>query len=139
MAPSIVILTCMEIRSDPLRMLGLPLGGAHTVQNAGGRASDDAIRSILDSQQLLGTLEVIVVHHTDCVLAKTSNETLRERVDRGLDADISGVDFLPLGRDLIASTREDVARLRASPGLAPSTTIRGYLYDARTGTLSPVE
>ncbi len=104
-----------------------------------GRASDDAIRSIVDSQQLLGALEVIVVHHTDCVLAETSNETLRERLGRGLDADISGVDFLPLARDLMASTREDVARLRSSPGLAPGTTIHGYLHDVRTGTLSPVE
>jgi len=139
MVASIVILTPMEMRINPLRMLGLPLGDAHTVQNAGGRASDDAIRSILDSQQLLGALEVIVVHHTDCVLAETSNETLRERLGRGLDADISGVDFLPLARDLMASTREDVARLRSSPGLAPGTTIHGYLHDVRTGTLSPVE
>lgn len=133
----VAILTCMDARLDPARFLGLDEGDAHVIRNAGGRASEDAIRSLVISQQLLGTREVVVIHHTDCGMATFTNEQLRDRVRQGLGADASGIDFLPF-RDLEESVREDVAAIRDSPLIPKDVQVTGYIYDVRSGRLQPV-
>ncbi|MCZ7527144.1 MAG: carbonic anhydrase [Acidimicrobiia bacterium] len=134
-AARLAVLTCMDSRVDPLRMLGLALGDAHVVRNAGGRASDDAIRSLLLSSRVLGTVEVAVIHHNDCGLEGQTDESLRERLATEHGVDASGVAFLPFG-DLAESVREDVARIRSSPLLDMAVT--GWTYDVRTGRLDRV-
>src|SRR5947199_1605275 len=88
------VVTCMDARLLPSRFLGLEEGDAHVIRNAGGRAQD-ALRSIVISQRLLGTKEVVVIHHTDCGMLTFKNEDLRAQVKRELGADASGIDFLP--------------------------------------------
>src|SRR5262249_54832294 len=107
----LAVLVCMDARIDPARLLGLEEGDAHVIRNAGGRASDDAIRSLAISQQLLGTREIVVVHHTDCGMLTFSNGQLREKLASDLGADASRIDFLPF-TDLEQSVRDDLQTLR---------------------------
>lgn len=130
----IAVLTCMDARLDPARLLGLGLGDANVIRNAGGRATDDAIRSLVISQRLLGTNKVLVIHHTDCGMAKFTNEELAARCKAELGVDAGHVDFLPF-QDLEESVREDVAILRNSPLIPESVKIGGAIYDVRTGQL----
>src|SRR3712207_1360118 len=95
-ARRLAVLTCMDARLDPARALGLAEGDAHVIRNAGGRVTGDAIRSLVISQQLLGTREVLVIHHTDCGMLTVSNEQLRDRLRQVLGADASAIDFLPM-------------------------------------------
>ncbi len=136
-ARRLAVLVCMDARIDPLAALGLELGDAHVIRNAGGRASGDALRSLVISAHLLGTREVAVVHHTDCGMRTFTNEELRERLRRELGVDVSDLDFLPF-TDLEESVREDVARIRASPLLPPGIQVRGFVYDVRDGSLREV-
>jgi carbonic anhydrase len=131
------VLACMDARLHPARFLGLEIGDAHVIRNAGGRASDDAIRSLVISSKLLGTREFIVVHHTDCGMLTFTNEQLREQLRRDTGADASGIDFLPFS-DLEQSVRDDVATLVASPLLGRDITVSGFIYDVRTGRLQQV-
>ena len=136
-ARRLAVLTCMDARIDPAKALGLAEGDAHVIRNAGGRASDDALRSLVISQQLLGTREVLVIHHTDCGMVTFTNEQLRERLRRDLNADASALDFLPFA-DLEGSVRQDVATIRASPLVPDDISVRGFVYDVRTGRLREV-
>jgi carbonic anhydrase len=136
-ARKLLVLTCMDTRIDPLPVLGLAVGDAHVVRNAGGRASDDAIRSIIVSQQLLGTRQLLVIHHTRCGLLDVTNEQLRDKLS-SLGPDVKQLDFLPLGPDISASVRGDVNRIRQHPLLAPDSVVLGYIYDVATGELKPV-
>jgi carbonic anhydrase len=131
------VLTCMDARLDPAKAFGLEEGDAHVVRNAGGRASDDAIRSLVISYKLLGTRHFLVIHHTDCGMLTFTNEELRASLRRDLGADASGIDFLPFS-DLEESVRADVATLRASPLLPKDIPIDGLIYDVRTGRLRAV-
>src|SRR5215472_5422728 len=112
-ARRVAVLTCMDARLDPARFLGLEEGDAHVIRNAGGRASEDAIRSLVISEQLLGTNTVVLIHHTDCGMLTFSNADLRTKLKRELKADAVHIDFLPFG-DLEQSVRDDVATLKAS-------------------------
>ena len=125
------ILTCMDARLDPARFAGLAEGDAHVVRNAGGRASDDAIRSLVISCKLLGTREWFVVHHTECGM-----ETFTDEVVRRLEGESEGdfVDWLPI-RDREASLVADVRRLRDHPLVPPTVRIYGFIYDVKTGKL----
>lgn len=134
----VAILVCMDARIDPAKVLGLEEGDAHVIRNAGGRASDDAIRSLVISQQLLGTREVLVIHHTDCGMLTFSNDQLRSKVKADLGADASTVDFLPFS-DVDQSVKDDVATLRNCPLLLKDAPISGFIYDVKTGRLLPVE
>ena len=131
------VLACMDARFDPARALGLEEGDAHVIRNAGGRASDDALRSLVISQQLLGTREVIVVHHTDCGMVTFTNDDLRGRLREIFGVDASGTDFLPFS-DLEQSVRDDVATIRSSPLIPAEVAVTGYVYDVRTGKLAEV-
>jgi len=137
----LAIVTCMDARILPSRMLGLDVGDAHIIRNAGGRAAD-ALRSLIISQRLLGTTEVAVIHHTDCGMLTFTNADLRARVadDLGPGAAraASGVDFLPF-TDLDASVRDDVLFLRRSPLVPQSIAIRGFVYDVRSGRLREID
>ncbi len=131
------VLTCMDARLDPAKVLGLEEGEAHVIRNAGGRASDDALRSLIISHQLLGTREFVVVHHTDCGMLTFTNEEIREQLRRNLDADASAIDFLPFS-DIDQSLREDVERIQASPLLPADIPVSGFVYDVHTGRLRRV-
>jgi carbonic anhydrase len=139
MPPSrqVAVLTCMDARLHPSRFLGLELGDAHVIRNAGGRASEDAIRSLVISQRLLGTREIVVIHHTDCGMLTFTNEQLAAQVQQELGVNVVGRDFLPFS-DLEQSVRDDVATLRASSLIPGDIPVSGAIYDVRTGTLRVV-
>jgi carbonic anhydrase len=132
------VLACMDARLDPARALGLEEGDAHVVRNAGGRASDDAIRSLVISQQLLGTEAVVVLHHTDCGMLTFANDDLRAKLREGFGVDAGdSIDFLPFS-DLDQSVRDDVAAIRNHPLIPAAVPVRGYVYDVRTGRIREV-
>ncbi|MDD4932574.1 MAG: carbonic anhydrase [Methylacidiphilaceae bacterium] len=149
------ILTCMDARLDPSKFAGLQEGDAHVVRNAGGRASEDAIRSLVISYKLLGTREWFVIHHTDCGMETFSDEIMRGLLAKSLDPAVleadgwhdrgSGpgsseaqyIDWLTI-RNQEESVVEDVQRLRRHPLVPPWVPIRGFLYDVRSGALRPV-
>ncbi len=133
----VAVLTCMDARLDPARFLGLEEGDAHVIRNAGGRASEDAIRSLVISQQLLGTNTVVVIHHTDCGMLTFSNADLHTKLKKELNADAEHIDFLPF-KDLEQSVRDDVAAIKNSPLIPKSVEVSGYIYDVKSGRLLPV-
>jgi carbonic anhydrase len=133
----LAILTCMDSRYTAQGILGLALGDAHVIRNAGGRVTEDTIRSLSLSAALLGTRVCIVIHHTDCGLFGRSDEELRQRV-----FEVTGTratfGFRPFAA-LDESVRDDVAALRTSPYLPRDYEILGFTYDVRTGRLQLVE
>jgi carbonic anhydrase len=136
-ARKVAILTCMDARLHPEKFLGLDVGDAHVIRNAGGRASQDALRSLTISQRLLGTTEIVVIHHTDCGMMTFANEDLVAKIRSDLGADASGWDFLPFS-DLEASVRVDVQTLRDSPFIPREIPISGAIYDVRSGRVTEV-
>ena len=135
-ARHVAVLTCMDARIDPARALGLEEGDAHVIRNAGGRAAD-AIRSLVISEQLLGTTHIVVIHHTDCGMLTFSNADLQQKVQQDLHADASTVDFLPFS-NLEQSVRDDIATLKESPLIPQNIDISGFIYDVKSGQLLPV-
>jgi carbonic anhydrase len=131
-----IVVTCMDARLLPSRFLGLEEGDAHVIRNAGGRVQD-ALRSIVISQRLLGTKEVLVIHHTDCGMLTFKNEDLYEKVRQDLNADATDIDFLPFP-DLEQSVRDDVQFLKDSPLVPDDVSIRGFVYDVKSGKLTEV-
>ena len=131
------VLTCMDARLDPAAFLGLAIGDAHVIRNAGGRASDDALRSLIISSRLLGTRAFVVIHHTDCGMLTFTNDDLRRQLAQETGADAAAIDFLPF-TDLEESVREDVRRIQASPFIAQDIPVSGFIYDVRTGRLQQV-
>jgi carbonic anhydrase len=134
----VAVLTCMDARLDPAKFLGLNEGDAHVIRNAGGRASPDAIRSLIISHKLLGTREFLVIHHTDCGMLTFTNEQLRERLRREHGADASAIDFLPFA-NLDESVRQDLRTIRSSPFIPKDIPVSGFVYDVRTGRLREVK
>ena len=149
------ILTCMDARLDPAKYAGLSEGDAHVIRNAGGRASDDAIRSLVISYKLLGTQEWFVIHHTECGMEFFDDEKMRELLEHSLETaelgsdgfrDIGSgpgssearyIDWLTIsGRE--QSVLEDVSRIRAHPLVPARIPIYGYVYDVKTGRLVEV-
>jgi carbonic anhydrase len=136
-ARHVAVLACMDARLHPEKFLGLDIGDAHVIRNAGGRASDDALRSLIISSRLLGTNEYIVIHHTDCGMLTFSNEDLRRTLREETGRDASAIDFLPFS-DLEESVREDIRRIRENPFIPEGIPVRGFIYDVRTGQLQEV-
>jgi carbonic anhydrase len=133
----LAILTCMDARLHPEKFLGLEEGDAHVIRNAGGRASDDALRSLIISHELLGTREFVVIHHEDCGMLTFSNDQLRQKLREDMDADASSIDFLPFG-NLDESVKEDVSRIRHSSLIPNDIPVSGYVYDVRSGRLREI-
>jgi carbonic anhydrase len=136
-ARKLAVVTCMDARLHPSQFLGLELGDAHVIRNAGGRVSEDAIRSLVISQRLLGTTEIAVIHHTDCGMLTFTNEQLATKIKAELGQDVSGRDFLPFG-DLEQSVRDDVNTLRDSPLIPKDIPIYGGIYDVKSGRVTEV-
>jgi carbonic anhydrase len=136
-ARRVAILTCMDSRVHLESALGLEIGDAHMIRNAGGRASDDAIRSLIISSHLLGTNEFAVIHHTDCGLEGLSNDQVRARLGERAGAEATEIDFLPFS-DLRQSVIEDVRRILEAPQIEDSIAVSGYVYDVHSGALELV-
>jgi carbonic anhydrase len=149
------ILTCMDARLDPAKFAGLAEGDAHVIRNAGGRASDDAIRSLIISYKLLGTREWFVIHHTDCGMETFTNEIIRNLLANSLEtAKFDGENWKDVGKgpgsrageyiefltisNLEQSVIDDVERIRSHPLVPDSITIYGYIYDVKSGRLIEV-
>jgi carbonic anhydrase len=127
----------MDARLHPETFLGLDVGDAHVIRNAGGRASDDAIRSLIISSHLLGTDEYVVIHHTDCGMLTFTNNDLRQKLADETGADASSIDFLPFS-NLEQSVRDDVERIKQDPFIPNGVPVRGFVYDVRNGKLAEV-
>ncbi len=154
-ARGFAILTCMDARLDPAKYAGLSEGDAHVIRNAGGRASDDAIRSLVISYKLLGTKEWFVIHHTNCGMEFFTDEVMRGLLANSLDTAALGaagfhdvgsgpgsaeghyIDWLTIA-DRARSVTDDVARIRRHPLVPGRIPIYGYLYDVTTGRLVEV-
>lgn len=154
-ARQFAILTCMDARLDPAKYAGLAEGDAHVIRNAGGRASDDAIRSLVISYKLLGTREWFVIHHTDCGMEFFTDTVMRGLLGSSLETAQLGADgFSDIGEgpgstegnyidwltiaDNATSVVEDVVRIRNHPLVPGRIPIYGYLYDVRSGRLIEV-
>jgi carbonic anhydrase len=149
------ILTCMDARLNPAKFAGLAEGDAHVIRNAGGRASEDAIRSLVISYKLLGTKEWFVIHHTDCGMLTFTNDIMRDLLAKSLDtAKIEDGRWIDVGtgigsgageyiewltiRDLNQSVVADVARIRTHPLVPSAIPIYGHIYDVTSGKLLEV-
>ena len=132
----VAVVACMDARLIPTKALGLEEGDAHVIRNAGGLARD-ALRSLVISQQLLGTQEVVILHHTDCGMLTFQNEDVYAKVRDSLGADASDIDFQPFS-DLEQSVRDDIRFLKDSPLIPDDVSIRGFVYDVKTGKVSEV-
>jgi carbonic anhydrase len=154
-ARGIGVVTCMDARLDAHAFAGLALGDAHIVRNAGGRASDDAIRSIVISHKLLGTRDWFVIHHTECGLEFVTDEKMRELLASSLDTAVRGPDgFQDVGegpgsreaeyvewlaiRDQRQSIVDDVRRIREHPLISPKIAVYGLLFHVATGRLEEI-
>ncbi|WP_438835687.1 beta-class carbonic anhydrase [Streptococcus pluranimalium] len=134
----VAIVTCMDSRLHVAQALGLALGDAHILRNAGGRVTDDMIRSLVISQQQLGTREIVVLHHTDCGAQTFTNPEFPEQLQRDLGVDVSDKDFLPF-TDIEESVREDMQLLKDSPLIPEDVIINGVVYDVDTGRMTEVK
>ena len=134
-ARKLAIVVCMDARIDPVKAFGLEEGDAHVIRNAGGRITD-ALRSLTISQALLGTEEVMIVHHTDCGMLTFTDESLRAKLrEGGVDAD--DVAFMPFS-DVEESVRADLAAYERSPLVRHDVPVRGFVYDVKTGRVHEV-
>lgn len=155
-ARGFAILTCMDARLDPAKYAGLSEGDAHVIRNAGGRASDDAIRSLVISYKLLGTKEWFVIHHSDCGMEFFTDEVIRGLLANSLEtaalgaegfydvgtgpgsAEAQYIDWLTI-KEQAQSVTDDVARIKNHPLVPKSIPVYGYIYDVKSGRLVEVE
>jgi len=132
----LAVLACMDARLSPYAVLGLKEGDAHVIRNAGGVVTDDAIRSLAISQRLLGTEEIILIHHTGCGMLTFSDDQLKRQIqdEVGIKPSWSAEAFPDLDEDV----RQSVARIKASPFIPRKDSVRGFVYDVGTGKLREV-
>ena len=136
-ARKVAVLACMDARLNPYGVLGLQEGDAHVIRNAGGVVTDDEIRSLAISQRLLGTEEIILIHHTDCgMLTFTDDEFKRSVQD---DVGIKPAWAAEAFPDLEEDVRQSVARIKASPFIPHKDSVRGFIYDVESGRLREVD
>lgn len=135
-AKHVAVLACMDARLNPYGILGLAEGDAHVVRNAGGVVTADAIRSLTISQRLLGTTEIVLIHHTDCGMLTFSDDEFRRQVqdETGIKPEWAAEAFSDLEEDV----RQSIARLKASPFLLHKDSLRGFIFDVNTGRLAEV-
>jgi carbonic anhydrase len=135
-AKHVAVLACMDARLDVHKILGLEEGDAHVIRNAGGVATDDAIRSLTISQRLLGTTEIILIHHTDCGMLTFKDDGVKGQIEK--ETGIRPAFALEAFSDLDDDVRQSIARIKASPFVPHKDKIRGFVYDVRTGRLDEV-
>jgi carbonic anhydrase len=135
-AKGVVVLACMDARLNPYGILGLSEGDAHVIRNAGGVVTDDEIRSLAISQRLLGTKEIILIHHTDCGMLTFTDDEFKKQVqdDTGIKPSWSAEAF----DDLETDVRQSIARIKSSPFIPNKESVRGFVYDVKTGRLDEV-
>ncbi|MDQ1402872.1 MAG: carbonic anhydrase [Actinomycetota bacterium] len=136
-ARHLAVVTCMDARLDVYAMLGLELGDAHIIRNAGGRVTDDVLRSLIVSVELLGITSVAVIQHTDCGMTKVTNSELRDLLRERRGVDPSSIDFLAID-DHAQAIRNDVDFLTSCGFLPPDLDAYGLLYDVATGRVTPI-
>ncbi len=136
-ASRVAVIACMDARLDPARVLGLEEGDAHVIRNAGGVVTDDEIRSLAISQHLLGTEEIILIHHTDCGMLTFTDEQFADKLEAaaGSRPDWPARSF----GDLDENVRDSARRIRESPFVPHTDRIRGFVYEVETGRLREVE
>jgi carbonic anhydrase len=132
----LAVVACMDARLNVYALLGLREGEAHVIRNAGGVVSDDVLRSLVISQRLLGTREVVLVHHTDCGMLTFTDDAVKADIeaDVGLRPHFALEAFSDLERDI----RQSIARIKASPFVPHKDAVRGFIYDVRSGALQEV-
>jgi carbonic anhydrase len=135
-AKGVAIVACMDARLNPYGLLGLREGDAHVIRNAGGVVTDDEIRSLSISQRLLGTEEIMLIHHTDCGMLTFSDDDFRKQCERdtGVKPEWPAEAF----DDLDGDVRQSIARIKASPFIPKKDNVRGFVYDVGTGALREV-
>ena len=135
-AKRIAVVACMDARLNPYGLLGLHEGDAHVIRNAGGVITDDEIRSLAISQRLLGTEEIMLIHHTDCGMLTFADDDFRREVqaDTGIKPEWAAETFADLDDDV----RQSIARIKASPFIPRKDQIRGFVYDVHSGRLREV-
>ncbi|MET0664260.1 MAG: carbonic anhydrase [Acidimicrobiales bacterium] len=132
----VAVLACMDARLDPAKVLGLDEGDAHVIRNAGGVVSEDAVRSLVISQRLLGTEEIVLIHHTDCGMLTFDDNSVKDQieVDTGLRPNFA-LEAFP---DADADVRQSIARIQANPFIPKKDQVRGFVYEVETGKLREV-
>jgi carbonic anhydrase len=135
-AKKLAVVACMDARLNPQAILGLDEGDAHVIRNAGGVVTDDAIRSLSISQRLLGTEEIVLIHHTDCGMLTLSDDDFRSEVqkDTGIRPPWAAEAF----SDLDENVRQSIARIKTSPFIPRKHSVRGFVYDVHDGSLREV-
>jgi carbonic anhydrase len=132
----LAVVACMDSRLDVHGALGLAIGDAHVIRNAGGVVTDDVIRSLVISQRLLGTREIILIHHTDCGMVKFTDDQLKGDIER--DTGIRPPWATEAFTDLDSDVTQSIARLKASPFVPHTDNVRGFVFDVETGLLREV-
>jgi carbonic anhydrase len=135
-AKGLAVIACMDARLDLAEVLGLEKGDAHVIRNAGGVVTDDAIRSLAISQRLLGTTEVILIHHTGCGMLTFTDDEFKRQIEQ--DTGIRPTWAAEAFRDLEQDVRQSIARVKASPFLPHKDSVRGFVYEVETGRLREV-
>ncbi len=135
-ARHVAIVACMDARLDVHELLGLDEGDAHVIRNAGGAVTEDAVRSLVISQRLLGTREIILIHHTDCGMLTFTDDAVKKQIQA--EAGIRPAFALESFTDLDEDVRQSLARITASPFIPRKEHVRGFVYDVKTGRLREV-
>ena len=135
-ARGVAVVACMDARLDTHKLLGLDEGDAHVIRNAGGVVSDDAIRSLVISQRLLGTREIIIIQHTDCGMLTFRDDDVKDAIeaDTGLRPSFA----LEAFGDLVENVRQSIRRIKVNPFIPVKDSVRGFVYDCATGRLNEV-
>src|SRR5438132_2348525 len=135
-AQQVAVVACMDARLNVYGALGLSEGDAHVIRNAGGVVSDDVIRSIAISQRLLGTEEIVLIHHTDCGMLTFTDDEFKAAIekDTGIRPDWAAEAF----SDLDGDVRQSIARIKASPFIPSKDAVRGFVYEVQSGRLREV-
>ena len=139
MPPSrrVAVLACMDARLDTHKILGLEEGEAHVIRNAGGVATDDAIRSLVISQRLLGTQEIILIHHTDCGMLTFKDDDVKEKIES--EVGIRPAFALEAFASAESDVKQSIARIQASPFIPNKSSVRGFVYDVASGLLREIK
>ena len=135
-AKKVAVVACMDARLDPARVLGLEEGDAHVIRNAGGVISDDAIRSLTISQRLLGTEEIVLIHHTDCGMLTFRDDDVKDQITK--ETGVRPAFALESFGDLDDDVQQSIARIKASPFIPHTDDVRGFVYEVESGKLREV-